>query len=129
MCLPETCSRPEDKTKIRLAVGLRRVDPVDVPASAKASNGPASVPHPKKRKSMNELSAGSSQIAGPSSQSLTYSTSGQVNEIEDEDESVDIDLNWEEKILRHIVGESRRSNDQIQHRNDQRKRKENTPTK
>lgn len=105
MCLPETCSRPEDKTKIRLAVGLRRVDPVDVPASAKASNGPASVPNPKKRKSMNELSAGSSQIAGPSSQSLTYSTSGQVNEIEDEDVALEANVDELYCMLRtSIVG-------------------------
>lgn len=45
--------RPEDQSKIRLAVGLRRVDPADIPASANApvaASAAPSTPGPSQKK-------------------------------------------------------------------------------
>ena len=69
----EVSHRPEDQAKVRLAVGLGRVDPADVPASAKISSASS----PNKRK----LPASATQIHSAGSSSL-----GQV-EINDDDAS------------------------------------------
>lgn len=64
------CRRPEDQAKIRMAVGLRRIDPRDVPESAKLKAGTAtSIPSfsgatQKKRKATDEPVAGPSQSGG-----------------------------------------------------------------
>ncbi len=70
--------RPEDQQKIRLAVGLRRVDPSDVPETAKGiatgdgNAGPG--PSQKKRKAAFEAAMASSQ---GSSQHRTQPASSQ----------------------------------------------------
>lgn len=70
--------RPEDQRKVRLAVGMRRVDPSDVPDSAKGvaagegSAGPG--PSQKKRKAAFEAAMASSQ---GSSQRRTQPSSSQ----------------------------------------------------
>ncbi|PCH43964.1 hypothetical protein WOLCODRAFT_133049 [Wolfiporia cocos MD-104 SS10] len=106
-------ARPEDQSKIRLAVGLRHIDPADVPESAKAqaqsqpstaisdSTGvmmssqpsePSSAPGPsqKKRKATSETSAAPSQPVAVSRtvpsqhiHSLTHLTPSQIVEEED----------------------------------------------
>lgn len=60
---------PADQSKIRLAVGLRRVDPEDVPTTAKVPDPVLSTPGPsqRKRKLQYEASFGASQGTPPSS--------------------------------------------------------------
>lgn len=40
----QNSSRPEDQSKIRMAIALRRVDPADIPASAKAAPNTTGAP-------------------------------------------------------------------------------------
>ncbi len=60
---------PADQSKVRLAVGLRRVDPEDVPTTAKVPDPVLSTPGPsqRKRKLQYEASFGASQGTPPSS--------------------------------------------------------------
>ncbi|KAL1942554.1 hypothetical protein VTO73DRAFT_6156 [Trametes versicolor] len=60
---------PADQSKIRLAVGLRRVDPEDIPTTAKVPDPVLSTPGPsqRKRKLQYEASFGASQGTPPSS--------------------------------------------------------------
>lgn len=79
--------RPEDQSKVRIAVGLRRVDPGDVPATAKppgtasSSAIPQAGPSQKKRKAEFEALHGTGptqSTAGPSqSTSQTLKTQTQ----------------------------------------------------
>lgn len=92
--LPLTYNSREDQTKIRRALASRRVDPTDVPDSAKLSEPvainrvsvPASVPGPKKRKAAQELLS----TAGSSSSQVSKSSksvSAPVIDISDEEAS------------------------------------------
>ena len=56
--------RTEDQAKIRMAVGLRRVDPADVPASAKAKPAPGAGTSSQKRKAEDQPVAGPSRTQG-----------------------------------------------------------------
>ena len=96
--------RPEDQSKIRLAIGLRRVDAEDVPETAKHRQvAPTSTgPSQRKRKLEYEASFGSegsppsssqpgssqplSRTSGPSSSQITQP----VEDIEDEDSEEEI---------------------------------------
>lgn len=98
--------RDEDKNKVTLAVGCRRIDPADVLESAKATTVMAPGLSQRKRKATFETAMSSSQ-AGPSSSQISLSSSQpsgssqsrnlstqrqEVIEIEDDDpaeESVD----------------------------------------
>ncbi|THH01126.1 hypothetical protein EW026_g1525 [Hermanssonia centrifuga] len=93
--------RSEDQNKIRIAVGLRRVDPVDVPESAKrivaglnngASSSTSAAPAPtqKKRKATFDAQPGPSQpraTQGPSASQLVEDD--EIEEIVPEEESRD----------------------------------------
>ncbi|KAI0675019.1 SNF2 family N-terminal domain-containing protein [Trametes maxima] len=60
---------PADQSKIRLAVSLRRIDPDDVPPSAKVADPALSTPGPsqRKRKAQYEASLSASQGSPPNS--------------------------------------------------------------
>ncbi|KAH9892824.1 SNF2 family N-terminal domain-containing protein [Cubamyces lactineus] len=60
---------PADQSKIRLAIGLRRVDPSDIPASAKTADPALATtgPSQRKRKAQYEASLAASQSSLPSS--------------------------------------------------------------
>ncbi|KAI0356200.1 hypothetical protein OH77DRAFT_1423798 [Trametes cingulata] len=72
---------PADQSKIRLAIGLLRVDPSDVPPTAKAVDAALSTPDPsqRKRKAQYEASLAASQGTPPSSSqpSLSQPSSSQ----------------------------------------------------
>ncbi|KAI0074381.1 hypothetical protein K474DRAFT_1626028 [Panus rudis PR-1116 ss-1] len=96
--------RPEDQNKVKIAVALRRVDPADIPESAKpkpdASALNTGAPSQKKRKAMLEASASqpspsSSQVAPVSRglRDLTQPTATQIAE----DEAVE-DVSQEDTV-------------------------------
>ncbi|CDO69292.1 hypothetical protein BN946_scf184976.g11 [Trametes cinnabarina] len=58
---------PADQSKIRLAVGLRRVDPADIPPTAKAQDSAFSTPGPSQRKRKFRYEASLSQGSPPTS--------------------------------------------------------------
>ncbi|KAI0344734.1 hypothetical protein BDW22DRAFT_1354880 [Trametopsis cervina] len=92
--------RPEDQSRIRIAVGLRRVDPRDIPESAKApaastsaASASASGPGPsqKKRKAAFEAAYGSQPTLPqpPGGTSATQGTSrAEAIMLDDDDEEV-----------------------------------------
>ncbi len=98
---PFMLCRSEDQNKIRIAVGLRRVDPVDVPESAQrivaglnngASSSTSAAPAPtqKKRKATFDAQPGPSQpraTQGPSASQLVEDD--EIEEIVPEEESRD----------------------------------------
>ncbi|EMD31673.1 hypothetical protein CERSUDRAFT_88802 [Gelatoporia subvermispora B] len=75
--------RPEDQAKVRLAVGLRRIDPADVPESAKPLVIPSSSSSPAPSQSQRKRKA--EEAALSSSQRSQSRSSQDVIEIDDED--------------------------------------------
>ncbi|EMD30973.1 hypothetical protein CERSUDRAFT_120235 [Gelatoporia subvermispora B] len=86
-----TSLRPEDQAKVRLAAGLRRIDPADVPESAKSLVIPSSSSSPAPSQSQRKRKA--EEAALSSSQRSLSRSSQDVIEIDDddapEDEAVD----------------------------------------
>lgn len=82
--LLETSHSPDDKGKVRLAVGLRRVDPADVPATAKAAPPQPSTANVNKRKA-NDAMPSSAQAASSSSSRLNPSLGRIPYRVDEED--------------------------------------------
>ncbi|KZT00465.1 uncharacterized protein LAESUDRAFT_553779 [Laetiporus sulphureus 93-53] len=99
--------RPEDQSKIRMAIGLRRIDTADIPESAKAPNAVNTAdaasssqgPSQKKRKAAAEAATPVSQLSsqqpqpGPSQplRHLTQNPASQTIEDEQDDDVVEIE--------------------------------------
>ena len=67
MCPSDAFHSPQDQSKIRLAIGLRRVDSADIPASAKATEAVLATPGPSQKKRKLQYDLSSSQNTPPAS--------------------------------------------------------------
>jgi SWI/SNF-related matrix-associated actin-dependent regulator of chromatin subfamily A3 len=90
--------RPDDQVKVRKAISARRVDPSDIPETARISQPDVSGPSQKKRKAVAEASVGPSRPAAVASSSRVQAPSATrvidvdeelENEEPQEEESVD----------------------------------------
>lgn len=89
-------ARPEDQVKIRKAISTRRVDPSDIPESAKISQPGVPGPSQKKRKAESEAPVAPSRPANLASSHAQAPSAARVIDV---DEEVDDDEPQEEEAI------------------------------